>query len=291
MRPNVAWPASDAAHTALASQRVGFAVRCLRLAEQCSRDERERLQLRASMAKFIWRVKPSAWAHELRPLNAALHQGTLPVTESLRLVGDLLWNGWIDDAATAIQHALEGMPGSPDATLVAELRGVRQVLATTYPTLLDRLDSALGPGRDSAQRPADAAEDGIMAAMGVLQDVLSAAPGPRDRAAADEEFTGRAERILAGTRLTEESHVTVRACLLALLYADRLGAATLWTDRLLEEAAERGAPGWTAVMQAMRAHMALRRGELAQARRLAEAAMSNFPRTAGAGASACRCPP
>ncbi|GAA3117665.1 hypothetical protein GCM10020254_75660 [Streptomyces goshikiensis] len=264
---------SDAAHTALASQRVGFAVRCLRLAELCSRDQRERLQLRASMAKFIWRVNPSAWARELRPLNAASQQGSLPVTESLRLVGDLLWNGWIDDAATAIQHALEGMPGNPDAALTAELRSVRLVLASTYPTLLDRLDSAFGPALESAESPELTAGDGVMAAMGALQGVLSAGPVRP----ADEELTERAERILSGTRLTEETHVTVRACLLALLYADRLGAATLWADRLLEEAAERDAPGWTAVMQAMRAHMALRRGELVQTRRLAEEAMEQLP--------------
>lgn len=262
----------DAAHTALASQQVGFAVRCLRLAEQCSRDERERLRLRASTAKFIWRVNPSAWAHELHPLNVASHNGTLPVSESLRLVGDLLWNGWIDDAATAIQHAVEGLRDTPDPTLAAELRGVQAVLASTYPTLLERMDGALGPAWDSAERPAaPAAEDGVIAATGILHGVLSAGSG------ADEGFTEQAERILAGTRLTEESHVTVRACLLALLYADRLGAAAQWTDRLLEEAAERGAPGWTAVMQAMRAHMALRRGELAGARHLAEQALEQLP--------------
>ncbi|WP_208809282.1 helix-turn-helix transcriptional regulator [Streptomyces nojiriensis] len=293
---------SDAAHTALASQRVGFAVRCLRLAEECSSDQRERIQLRSSMAKFIWRVNPSAWARELRPLNAALHEGSLPVTESLRLVGDLLWNGWIDDAATAIQHALEGWPGNPDPAMTAELRSVRLVLASTYPKLLDRLDGALGPAWDGAlapawdgaAHPAGAAEDGILAAMVALHGILSAgtggpaapgapaapggtAPGVRDRAEADERLTENAERILSGSRLTEETHVTVRACLLALLYAERLGAATLWTDRLLEEAAERGAPGWTAVMQAMRAHMALRRGEPAQARRLAEEALEQLP--------------
>ncbi|MFJ9648386.1 LuxR C-terminal-related transcriptional regulator [Streptomyces sp. NPDC004244] len=262
---------SDAAHTALASQQVGFAVRCLRLAEQCSRDERERLQLRASTAKFIWRVNPSAWAHELHPLNAASHKGTLPVSESLQLVGDLLWNGWFDDAATAIQHAVEGLEDTPDPTLAGELRGVRAVLASTYPTLLERMDGALGPAWDDAERPAPATEDGVIAAMGVLHGVLRAGPG------GDGEHTEHAERILAGTRLTEESHVTVRACLLALLYADRLGAATLWTDRLLEEASERSAPGWTAVMQAMRAHMALRRGELARARHLAEQALEQLP--------------
>ncbi|MET9606142.1 LuxR C-terminal-related transcriptional regulator [Streptomyces sp. NPDC006512] len=273
---------SEAAHAALASQRIGFAVRCLRLAEECSRDERERLQLRTSMAKFIWRVNPSAWAHELRPLNAALRDGTLPVTDSLRLVGDLLWNGWIDDAATAIQYAVTDMPGTADPTLTTELRGVRLVLASTYPTLLDRLDGALGTAGVGAEHPAGAPKDGMTAAMEVLQGVLGTQTGTpaadrRDRASADEAFTETAERILAGTRLTEETHVTVRACLLALLYADRLGPAALWTDRLLVEASERDAPGWTAVMQAMRAHMALRRGELVQARRLAEQALEQLP--------------
>ncbi|WP_159056689.1 helix-turn-helix transcriptional regulator [Streptomyces yokosukanensis] len=268
---------SDAARTALASQRVGFAVGCLRLAEECSRDERERLQLRANMAKFIWQVKPSAWAHELQPLSAALHRGILPVTESLRLVGDLLWNGWIGDGDAAIRCALKGVQDRPDAALADELRGVRLVLATTYPALLGRMDSALGPGWDHAQPLADPSDDGVMTAMGLLQGVLGATPGPRDRAAADEALSRRAEQILAGTRLTEESHVTVRACLLALMYADRLGAAALWTDRHLEEAAERGAPGWTVVMQAMRAHMALRRGELTHARRLAEQALEELP--------------
>ncbi|UQX03818.1 LuxR family transcriptional regulator [Streptomyces sp. RerS4] len=271
---------ATAAHTALASQRVEFAVRCLRLAEECSRDERERLRLRASMAKFIWRVKPSTWAQELGPLNAASREGTLPVGDSLRLVGDLLWNGWIDDAARAVQRAVAGMPQPPEPAMAAQLGDVRLLLASTYPTLLDRLDGALGSCFSGPPAPANCPEDAAMVGIRVLHGVLSAgagsAPGHRDRAAVDEEFAAIAERILAGTRLTDETHVTIRACLLALLYTERLGEATLWTDRLLEEASEHDAPGWTAVMQAMRAHMALRRGEPAQAMRLAEEAMAQL---------------
>ncbi|MFD6878885.1 MULTISPECIES: LuxR C-terminal-related transcriptional regulator [unclassified Streptomyces] len=267
---------SAAAHTALASQRVEFAVRCLRLAEECSPDERERLRLRASMAKFIWRVNPSAWAQELQPLNAALREGTLPVTDSLRLVGDLLWNGWIDDASIAIEHALDGMPHPSEPGLTRQLRDVRVMLASTYPTLLDRLDRALGPA--AAPSPTESPEDCAMTGIRVLQGVLSTGTGPghRERAAADEEHTEIAERILAGTRLTEDSHVTIRACLLTLLYSERLGEAILWTDRLLDEASEHDAPGWTAVMQAMRAHMALRRGEPDLARRLAAQSMEQL---------------
>ncbi|MFD3875792.1 LuxR C-terminal-related transcriptional regulator [Streptomyces sp. NPDC058623] len=264
---------SAAAHTALAAQRVEFAVSCLRLAEECSRDERERLRLRASTAKFVWRVNPSAWAQELQPLNAALREGTLPVTDSLRLVGDLLWNGWIDDASIAIEHALDAMPKPSDPRLTRQLHNVRTLLASTYPTLLDRLDHALGPADPAA--PAESPEDWAMTGIRVLQGVLGAGSGPghRERAAVDEEHGETAERILAGTRLTEDSHVTIRACLLTLLYSERLGEAILWTDRLLDEASEHDAPGWTAVMQAMRAHMALRRGEPDLARRLAAESM------------------
>ncbi|MFE2248830.1 LuxR C-terminal-related transcriptional regulator [Streptomyces lavendulae] len=274
-----------AAHTALASQRVEFAVRCLRLAEECSHDERERFQLRADMAKFIWRTKPSAWAQELQPLNAALRQGTLPVGDSLRLVGGLLWNGWIDDAASAIQHAIDATPQPPDPATTAQLSHVRILLASTYPTLLGLLDGVPSPDGGAAAR--HSAEDGAMAGIRVLHGVLSAgtaAPGHRERAALDEESALAAERILAGIRLTDETHFTIRACLLSLLYTERLGEAALWTDRLLDEAAAHDAPGWTAVMQAMRAHMALRRGEPAQARLLAEQALEQLtPHAWGVG--------
>ncbi|WP_078910013.1 LuxR family transcriptional regulator [Streptomyces sp. NRRL S-87] len=272
---------SAAAHTALASQQVGFAVRCLRLAAECSRDERERLQLRASTAKFVWRLKPSAWLHELAPLQAALAQGTLPVSESLQLVGDLLWNGWIKDAAVAVRYALDAAPGSGESPSAAELRCVRLMLASTYPTLMD--DAALRAAFAHAEPLSGGPADGLAGGLEALQGVLGsgaepgAAAGRRDRAATDAQFIAQAEQILAGTRLDEETHVTVRACLLALLYAERLGAATAWTDRMLAEAAERGAPGWTAVMQAIRAHMALRRGELARARTLAEEALDHVP--------------
>nr|WLD25878.1 transcriptional regulator TurR [Streptomyces sp.] len=270
-----------AAHTALVSQQVGFAVRCLRLAAECSRDEQERLHLKASTAKFIWRLKPSAWVHELAPLQAALREGTLPVGDSLQLVGDLLWNGWIKDAAGAMRYALDAAPASGEAPSAAELRCVQLMLASTYPTLVEdgALRAALERTEPLVGRPVDGMAGGLEALHGVLGSGAEpgAAAGRRDRAATDARFTAQAEQILAGTRLDEETHVTVRACLMALLYAERLGAATAWTDRMLEEAAELGAPGWTAVMLAVRAHMALRRGELARARTLAEEALDHLP--------------
>ncbi|MEU9015568.1 AAA family ATPase [Streptomyces sp. NPDC048479] len=264
---------SEAARAAMAMQRVGFAVRCLRMAESCCRDETERMLLRATLAKFIWRVKPSAWAQQLRPLLGAVRDGLLPPTDTLRLVCDLLWNGWMDDAATAIRQVVDVLPQSPDAPLATELRALRLALASTYPTVLEHIGDGPAPARGGERPPAP--EEGRLTAARVLHGVLSGSEGARDAAA--EDFADSAEQMLTSTRLTEETHLGMRACLLTLLYADRLGTATLWADRLLVEAANRRAPGWTAVLRAMRAHMSLRRGHLAEARRLAEQALEQLP--------------
>lgn len=271
---------SEAARAALAMQRVGFAVSCLRMAESCCRDETERMLLRATLAKFIWRVKPSAWAQQLRSLLGAVRDGLLPPADTLQLVCDLLWNGWVDDAATAIRQVVDVPPDSPDAPLASELRALRMALASTYPTVLERIGDGLTPAHGGGERP-PAAEESRLTAARVLHGVLSGSAGAHEdegtRDPAEEDFADSAERMLTSTRLTEETHLGMRACLLALLYADRLGTATLWADRLLVEATHRSAPGWTAVLRAMRAHMSLRRGHLEQARRLAEQALEQLP--------------
>lgn len=265
---------SEAARAALAMQRVGFAVRCLRMAENCCHDETERMLLRANLAKFIWRVKPSAWAQQLRSLLGAVRDGLLPPGDTVRLVCDLLWNGWMDDAATAIRQVVDVLHQSPDALLATELRTLRLVLASTYPTVLEHMGDGPAPAHGGGERPS-ALEESLLTAARVLHGVLSGSGGARD--AASEDFADTAERTLTSTRLTEETDLGMRACLLTLLYADRLGTATLWADRLLVEAADRRAPGWTAVLRAMRAHMSLRRGHLAETRRLAEQALEQLP--------------
>ncbi|WP_308290893.1 helix-turn-helix transcriptional regulator [Streptomyces cellostaticus] len=267
---------SDAARAALAAQRMGFAVRCLRMAESCCRDETERTLLRATLAKYVWRVQPSALPRQLRSLVGAVREGMLPPVDTLRLVRDLLWNGWMDDATTAIRQVVAVLPPSPDASVVTELRELRLALASTYPTLLEHLGDGPAQGQvpGAGGRPA-APEEGGPSAARALYGVLSGGGG--EPGAAPEDFADLAEHLLTSTRLTEETHLKMRACLLTLLYADRLGTATVWTDRLLVEAADRGAPGWTAVLRGIRAHVSLRRGHLEEARLLAEQALEQLP--------------
>nr|WP_223184415.1 LuxR family transcriptional regulator [Streptomyces sp. CBMA152] len=268
----------EAAHAALATQRVGLAVRCLRMAESCCRDEDERMLLQATLAKFIWRVEPWAWPQQVKSLTGAMRSGRLPPADTLKLVCDLLWNGWVDDAATAIRQVVDALPDAPDATLAAELWQLRLTLASTYPAVLDQVGGLLTPVHSSGFPPA-ASEDSRPTAATALYGVLNGAtrPAGTGTGAADEDFADRAERILSSTRLTEETAPGVRACLMALMYADRLSTATQWADRLLAEATDRGAPGWAATLRGTRAHMSLRRGQLAQARRLAEQSLDQLP--------------
>ncbi|MFF8961007.1 AAA family ATPase [Streptomyces sp. NPDC014894] len=264
---------TEAAHAALATQRTAFAVRCLRTAESCCRDEADRVRIRAILAGFLCRVKPSAWAQQLRSLTGAMRTGQLPPADTLRLVGDLLWNGWVDDAATAIRQVAEVLPDSPDAAVARELRRLWLILSGTYPAVLEGMGGFPAPGGGARRAP----DEGALAGTAALYGVLSGGDGAGERSTVDAEFIESVERLLAGTRVTDGTVVGMWAGLLSLMYADRLDRATRWADRLVAEATEQEAPGWTAVLVVTRAHVSLRRGRLAEARRLAERSLEHLP--------------
>ncbi|GGZ64370.1 transcriptional regulator [Streptomyces inusitatus] len=272
---------SEAAHAALATRRMAFAIRCLRTAESRCADEAERMRTRATLARFLWRVKPSAWAQQLRSLTGAVRAGLLPPADTLRLVSDLLWNGWVDDAAEATRQVVGVLPDSPDPAVAVELRRLWLILSSTYPGTLERIGDLPALATRGAQRPSGTAatvsEETRLTGIEALYGVLAAAPDGGARGLADAEFADSVERLLAGTRVRCETIVGMWAGLVALMYADQLDRATRWADQLVAEAADHGAPGWSAVLRAVRAHMSLRRGCLAEARTLAEEALEQLP--------------
>ncbi|MFF7213702.1 AAA family ATPase [Streptomyces sp. NPDC008238] len=270
---------ADAAREAMAAQRVGFAVSCLRMAEGCCRSERERAQVRIALAGIIWRVTPSAWPRQVRSLAGAARAGQLQPVDALRLAADLLWNGWADDAVTAMRH-MTTAASRPDSELAAQVRWLRSVLASTYPEVLERVDAALAPLHENAvEVPVSRPEENRLAAAAALHGVLSggAAGGGTPPDEEDVRLSDTADRILATLQLTEETEPTVHICLLALVYADQLGTATQWADRLLAEVTARWPASSTAILRAFRAQMALRHGHLAQARQMAEQALEELP--------------
>jgi DNA-binding CsgD family transcriptional regulator len=79
----------------------------------------------------------------------------------------------------------------------------------------------------------------------------------------------------------------MESALLALVYADRLDRASVWSGSLLREAAARQVPTWQAKLTAIRAELALRQGDLNQAYALAHSAMTHLsPRSWGVAVGA-----
>lgn len=74
---------------------------------------------------------------------------------------------------------------------------------------------------------------------------------------------------------------------LALVYADRLDRASVWSGRLLQEATARRVPTWQARLTVIRTELALRQGDLNEAYALAQSAMTHLsPRSWGVAVGA-----
>ncbi|MDF3291297.1 helix-turn-helix transcriptional regulator [Streptomyces silvisoli] len=256
----------EAARWALADDEVAFATRCLQTAERRCADDQERLAIRAELAEILWRVKPSASAQQLQSLAAPVRAGLLPPNQTLQLALGMLWNGQMDDATAAIRQVNDVMSKEPDSRLGCELQAARLLMASTYPGTLGKVQH--WPGQEHGGRGATAAVMPIRA-LSALQAALRQESG--------DAVAEQAEQVLRGTRLTDMSRQVLKTALLALVYAERLGPATLWCDRLLAEAEARNAPSWLAAFNAVRAEIAYRRGHLVKAVECAEQALEQLP--------------
>ncbi|GAA1933097.1 LuxR family transcriptional regulator [Streptantibioticus ferralitis] len=256
----------DAAQRALADDEVSFATRCLQTAERCCPDDRERLAIRAELAEIIWRVKPSASLQQLQSLAAPARAGLLPPAQTLQLAVGMMWNGQMDDAAAAIRQVNEVMAKAPDSRLGTELQSTRLLMASTYPDTLDQVQDSMAQvesgGRGAATAPSLRALSALQASL--CQD-------------GNDATAAQAEQVLRTTRLTDLTRHSLKAALLALVYTERLGPATLWCDRFLAEAAARNAPSWLGTFNAVRGLIALRRGHLGKAVECAELALEQLP--------------
>ncbi|MCC3768750.1 LuxR family transcriptional regulator, partial [Streptomyces sp. UNOC14_S4] len=299
----------DAALLALAEDRAPFAVRCLQLAESHCTDERESLVIQATLTEALWRVKPQTQVQGLQRLAAPAREGLLPPWHTLRVALGLMRIGSLDDAAAAIGRVNSTLEESPRSELDAELRVIGLALSCAYPGSpeLRRFQDVWGTGRrprhaqdsqhddhddhDSrddhdghsgrGQGP-DRAVDGPpgltatgpgLAALTALRDVL------KDSADDDavREAVRSAEQVLEHTRLGEGTAYALRAALRALIYADQLGTAATWCDRVLDEAAHCSTRAWAAGFSAIRGEIALRGGRLTDAVRHAESALEQLP--------------
>ncbi|ANZ41993.1 hypothetical protein BBK82_44745 [Lentzea guizhouensis] len=196
-----------------------------------------------------------AW--QLNPLVAAPHLASVEpedLASSVRVIGHLLWFGRVDEARVAV------------AALPDSVRGAVQLwLAAAYP------GSVVPDNRDFfAPEP--------LASMAALSGALLAG--------AVAEVPMLAERVLTavGTDVTWGVEPVLLA-LQGLVFADRLDEATAWCTRLV---AHTRLPVWHAVLKAVVAEIACRRGDFAAAVRHAEAALGALPLRAWGVVAGCR---
>jgi ATP/maltotriose-dependent transcriptional regulator MalT len=93
----------------------------------------------------------------------------------------------------------------------------------------------------------------------------------------DSKGLATAERVLQTSRLEEHTLMHTLGALTALMNGDRLADAESWCKRLMDEVSGRHVPTWYALLAAMRAEIALRRGSLEEAQRYGRCALGTLP--------------
>ncbi|MDN3357933.1 LuxR family transcriptional regulator [Actinomadura sp. DC4] len=248
----------EAARHALTDDRPELAVECLELADQVTCGGSESTAIKALLTAAEWRIDPARALRHLPGFVDALRAGTLNdryVVVAIRL---LLWHGHLDEVMAMLEHIAER------AETEAPPHSVRDWLKVLCPPLLSHV--ALPEPEPAALRSLTTPVE--TAAATALSSVLSGDAGG--------DGVSKAEQALESLRLDDSALEPIVTSLLALIYADELDKATTWCDGYLEEAAVREAPSWRAQLSAVRAEIALRRGDLAGADRHAWQALQQM---------------
>ncbi len=251
----------EAARHALTDDRPELAVECLELADQVTSGGSESATIKALLTAAEWRIDPARALRHLPGFVDALRAGTLHdgyVVVAIRL---LLWHGHLEEVVTMLDHLAEHAGDADDQSL---LRTVRDWLKVLSPPLLSRLTAA--PVGEGPATSLTASAEGAAAAA--LSSVL--------RGEAGEDGVSKAEQTLESLRLDDTTLEPIVTSLLALVYADELDKAATWCDGFLDEAVVREAPAWRAQLAAVRAEIAMRRGDLRGADRHAWSALQQM---------------
>jgi DNA-binding CsgD family transcriptional regulator len=246
-----------------------LAVRLLRLAHDGAADDIERAAIKVALLQAEWRTDPASAGHRLGQLVDAARGGRLSVAARVSIAHCLLWLGRTAEAVEVIDGlaALETFEKQR-----ADIRFLIMWARFTHPGLLGD-----GPAEPPAPRSgAEGVVDIRDALAQALETVLE--NGPNSAAVMT------AEQAMPRFPLRNGRLAAVATALTILVYADHLESATLWADRMLAKASERGAPSWQGMLMAIRADIALRSGHLADAQRYGEVALGMMSRESWATA-------
>ncbi len=272
--PHERWMIStlkDASEEALAEGDVGQAVCYLRLAHQIcagmSCDPADRAALTSLLVRAEWRCDPAATLRHLPLLESAAREGRLEGRHAVMLLTQLLWHGRIHTAVDVLEGILHRFYGSmtfEKATPSAADTCLLWLLGL-YPDYL----------RGIASRDRDDVAP-TFEPLAVTSQFQEAAVLCREMAEHnDENVVESAERILQNGRPNDKVAPLVTA-LMCLICVERIDAAAKWCDSLLREVTEPGAATWQAVFTALRGIIDLRRGDLVDTQRHADAALGSM---------------
>jgi len=252
----------EAADIELSRGAAAQAAAFLDLAYRSAGDDQERAILRVRIASLAWRVNPSSLPRHMAELSIAHANGHLSAREAGRIVRYLLWIGRFDDASTTLRRVLE----SPDSATAVEMRLLRPWLQATYPSVLASVADhpAAGEllGAEATMTDIDPRRQGAAG----LARVLSLGP--------DQNTLTEADHLLQITRVEDGNDEAISCSLLTLVYSDHNKAADEWGDRLAVEPGVHAFETPRAALNSIRAEIALRKGDLLAARRMAQAAIS-----------------
>jgi DNA-binding CsgD family transcriptional regulator/tetratricopeptide (TPR) repeat protein len=259
----------EAAERAILEGDMDLAVGCLRLAYQTCADESNRVAIRAVLAQVQWRIDPAGSAvRHLGALTSAVREGRLTGSHAVATVYELLWRGAADEAV----EILDKLGEDDDVEILKEIRNAGLWLRYLYPAGAGRplrLPSIDSTSPTGANDPADT----------VLRTLVNRSTDGRAVFAAEE--------LLQCTRLTDLAVWPLAAAIQVLIYADRLPAAAMWCESLIQESTRLHAPVWRALYTAVRAEIALRAGDPAQADECAQQALSLISRESWGVAIGC----
>ncbi|MFI0484447.1 AAA family ATPase [Actinomadura sp. 9N215] len=264
----------EGAARALASGRSTAAAERLALALRGKVGVRDRAAITARLATAEWRADPAAATRRLTELVVAARSGHVPAAESAMLVRALVWHGRLDEAREVFCGLTLPGPDAAEAGAAIELGFLRGWLRYSCPSLLE---VSCGGGAEADP------ESGARTAIGPAAVTL--APHLQSAALLDRVLThgggegvvAALEEIVRSSRLDDATLEPLATALTALLCADRAVLADRLCDVLLVQAETRRAPVWLAALAGLRARIAVRRGDLAAARRYARSALGALP--------------
>ncbi|MFI7431928.1 AAA family ATPase [Micromonospora haikouensis] len=254
----------DAGEQALLDGEVDAALRFLRRANRDCADECLRARARSALARAEWRLDPQAAMPHLQGVASAVRAGHLGSTQAAGPIQYLLWHGQIDKAVELVQH-LGDRADSSDPRSAAELLVTKGWMATLYPGVtIDH--TAPAPARRDPLTIAKVKQR--LQGVTMLASVLERGDG-----GAVEE----ADRVLSTIGLDDERDMWTAICaLITMIYADRLDLAGDWCGRLGRSATVSRHPTPAAMLTALDAAIAGRRGDLPRAQKLADTALTQL---------------